>query len=165
MMPVLAVFDQRYVESRLFAASLEGQGMPTRAITGDVTSLWYDDLYHRWAAGPSPVVGLTGASSLFCLEHLAWKVERRVVLRIEHAQMSSGVEHQITAPAPVATLAAAYGSAQSWPLVSMASVRGLPATLKRGVKFFERAAGPAVAEAGSWEEPLVTWVIAPKARA
>jgi hypothetical protein len=160
MKPVLVVFDHQYAESRLFASSLATRGFPTHGITGDVTALWYDDLYHRWAAEPSPIVGLTGASSLFCLEQLAWKVERRVVFRADHHQVGSDrVEHRLTVPEP---LSLSSRIEESWPLWSASAVQGLPATLRRGVKFNARATGSAVPESAAWEEPLVTWAIALK---
>ena len=160
MSPVLVIFDHQYVESRLFASALAARGFQTHGINGDVTALWYDDLYHRWAAGPSPIVGLTGASSLFCLEHLAWKVERRVVFRAEHHQVGTDrVEHLVTGPE---ALALASRIEESWPSWSASAVRSLPATLRRGVKFDARAMGSAVAKSSAWEEPLVTWAIALK---
>jgi len=162
MRPVLVVFDHQYPESRLFASKLAARGLPTHGITGDVTSLWYHDLYHRWAKGPSPIVGLTGASSLFCLEQLAWKVERRVVLRAEHRQAGNGqVEHRLTAPEPA--MASSGPSIEgSWPAWSASLVQGLPATLRPGMKFESRATGSALSGSGTWEEPLVTWAIALK---
>ena len=162
MRPALVVFDHQYLESRLFASALAARGFPTHGITGDVTSLWYYDLYHRWATGPSPIVGLTGASSLFCLEQLAWKVERRVVFRAEHNQLGNEqVEHRITAPEP-ATSVSGGSIEESWPLWSASAVQGVPATLRRGVKFEGRAVGSVVSGSGAWEEPLVSWVIALK---
>jgi hypothetical protein len=160
MQPVLVVFDRQYSESRLFASALEARGFPTHGIAGDVTSLWYDDLYHRWAGGPSPIVGLTGASSLFCLEHLAWKVERRVVFRAEHRQLGNArVEHRLTGPEP---LPLSSRIEASWPLWSASAVQSLPARLRRGVRFDAQAVGSAISESGAWEEPLVTWAIALK---
>jgi hypothetical protein len=160
MKPVLAIFDHQYIESRLFASALAARGVPTHGISGDVTMLWYDDLYHRWAQGPSPIVGLTGASSLFCLEHLAWKVERRVVFRAEHHQLGNDrVEHRLTGPEP-ASLSRRIEA--SWPSWSASAVQSLPATLRRGVKFESRAVGPAISGSATWEEPLVTWAIALK---
>ncbi len=160
MSPVLVVFDHQYVESRLFASALAARGFETHGINGDVTALWYDDLYHRWAAGPSPIVGLTGASSLFCLEHLAWKVERRVVFRAEHHQVGTDrVEHRVTGPE---ALALSSGIEESWPSWSAFAVRSLPATLRRGVKFDARAEGSALPDSSAWQEPLVTWAIALK---
>lgn len=161
--PVLVVFDHQYAESRLFAATLAARGLATHGISGDVTALWYEDLHHRWAAGPSPIVGLTGASSLFCLEQLAWKVERRVVFRAEHRQVGNGtVEHRLTGPEPLSTLTTDPQIEASWPLWSASAVRGLPATLRRGARFDSLAVGSGIAESGPWQEPLVTWVIAPK---
>lgn len=160
MWPVLVVFDHQYVESKLFAATLAASGFQTHGINGDVTALWYDDLYHRWAAGPSPIVGLTGASSLFCLEHLAWKVERRVVFRAEHRQLGTNrIEHRVTGPE---AFSSSSRIEDSWPSWSASAVRNLPATLRRGVRFDARAVGSALPESSAWEEPLVTWAIALK---
>jgi len=162
MRPVLAIFDHQYAESRLFASALAAQGLPTHGISGDVTALWYDDLYHRWAEGPSPIVGLTGASSLFCLEQLAWKVERRVVFRAEHHQIGNDqVEHRVTGPEALSVSTDPRIEA-SWPSWSASAVRGLPATLRRGVKFNARATSSALPDSSAWEEPLVTWAIALK---
>ena len=160
MSPALVVFDHQYVESRLFASTLASRGFQVHGISGDVTALWYDDLYHRWAAGPSPIVGLTGASSLFCLEHLAWKVERRVVFRAEHHQIGTDrVEHRVTGPE---ALSAPDRIDESWPSWSASAVRTLAATLRRGVRFEARSVGSALPGSSAWEEPLVTWAIALK---
>jgi hypothetical protein len=162
MTPALVIFDHQYAESRLFASTLAERGLPTHGINGDVTALWYDDLYHRWAEGPSPIVGLTGASSLFCLEQLAWKVERRVVFRAEHHPVGSGsVEHRLTGPEAL-SVSTERRIQESWPSWSASAVLGIPATLRRGVRFDARAAGPALPESAPWDEPLVTWVIALK---
>jgi hypothetical protein len=160
MLPSLAVYDRRYAESLLFARAAEAHGIATHGIDGDVTALWYDDLYHRWGDGASPIVGLTGASSLFCLEHLAWKVERRVVLRIEHSQRSDGrVAHEVSSAASLPGLVHRLDGQSAWPLWSAAAIRQLPATFRRGEKFNASATGAAVAGSKSWEEPLVTWAI------
>jgi hypothetical protein len=163
MKPALVIYDRDFVESRLFASVLAARGLPTHGIKGDVTSLWYDVLYHRWAAGPSPIVGLTGASSLFCLEQLAWKVERRVVLRAEHTQLGNNtVEHRFTGPELLSTLSTDPRIDRSWPFWSAAAVQGLPATPRRADKCAARAVGSALPESAAWEEPLVTWAIALK---
>jgi len=162
MKPVLAIFDHQYAESRMFASALAAQGLPTHGISGDVTALWYDDLYHRWAEGPAPIVGLTGASSLFCLEQLAWKVERRVVFRAEHHQIgNTRVAHRLMGPEPL-SVSADPRIETSWPSWSASAVRGLPATLRRGVRFDARVEGSALPDSAAWEEPLVTWAIALK---
>ena len=160
MTPSLAGFDDRYSESRLFASVLMYHGVPVHAIQGDVTALWYDDLYHRWAAAPSPIVGLTGASSLFCLEHLAWKVERRVMFRAVHSQQAELIEHELTGPEPLAAAAASLQAERRWPLWSASVAQGLPAVLKRGSRFQARATGKGLSPADAWGgESLVTWAI------
>jgi hypothetical protein len=161
MLPSLAVYDRRYVEGLLFARAAEAHGIATQAIDGDVTALWYDDLYHRWRDGPSPIVGLTGASSLFCLEQLAWKVERRVVFRTEHHQLSDGrIGHELRGGVALPGLIAGLESGETtWPLWSAAAIRQLPAAFHRGEKSNASATGPAVVGSKNWEEPLITWAI------
>jgi hypothetical protein len=163
MRPVLAVFDRNYAEGRLFARAAESRGIATHAIDGDVTALWYDDLYHRWKGGPAPIVGLTGASSLFCLEQLAWKVERRVVFRADHHQRADGrIDHALAGPSPLQPLLAALEDDAAWPLASASAVQGLPAALRRGVRFQGRAVGASLPGPQDWKEPLATWAIALK---
>jgi len=160
--PTLAVYDRGYAEGLLFARSVEAHGIATHAIDGDVTALWYDTLYHSWNAGASPIVGLTGASALFCLEQLAWKVERRVVLRTEHRQRDDGrIDHQLSGAAAPPGLLAGLDKV-AWPLWSAAAIRQLPATLRRADAFRAHAITSASAGSKPWEEPLITWAITVK---
>ena len=80
-----AVYDDRFAEGLSFAREAEAKGWPLRAISGDVTDLWFHDLDLLWTQGPAPVAGLTARNSLFCLERLAWDAGLRVVLREEIA--------------------------------------------------------------------------------
>ncbi len=57
-----------------------------RAICGDVTDLWFNELSVRWKQGPAPIAGLTARNSLFCLERLAWDASMRVVSRSEDSK-------------------------------------------------------------------------------
>jgi len=45
--------------------------IPTVAIRGDITSLFFDDLDLRWKQGPIWLTGFTTPASLFCLHLLA----------------------------------------------------------------------------------------------
>ena len=65
------IFDERFPASVAFAHELSQHGIPVHAITGDVTALWYHDLYHRWRDGDVHLAGMTTKDSLFCLETLA----------------------------------------------------------------------------------------------
>ncbi len=88
----VAVFDRRFAAGRRFALSSETRGIATRAIAGDVTSLWYSELHPLWNARnkdrsvqyPVAIAGLTTYGPLFCLERLAWDHDMRVMHRQEH---------------------------------------------------------------------------------
>ena len=67
-----AIADDRYPVARLWAAGMERHNQKvlfTRR--GDVTPVWYDDLYHRWREGPTLLAGLTAHGPVFCLDQLA----------------------------------------------------------------------------------------------
>jgi len=79
------LYDTRFPASVAFARRAAARGFALHAIAGDMTRFWYDDLYHRWRAGPAAIAGLTAHGALFCLERLAWEQRMRVVHRREHA--------------------------------------------------------------------------------
>lgn len=66
-----AVFDERFDDACVFAGDASARAIPTAAIRGDITSLFFDDLDLRWKQGPVWLVGLTTPASLFCLTLLA----------------------------------------------------------------------------------------------
>lgn len=78
------LFDQRFPASREFGRAAQWQGQNVQAFDGDVTHIWYHDLYPRWQRGPAAIAGLTAHGALFCLERLAWDVGMRVTYREEH---------------------------------------------------------------------------------
>jgi hypothetical protein len=80
----IAIFDRRFAAGRRFARSSETHGVATRAIAGDVTTLWYSELYPLWKQNPVAIAGLTTYGPLFCLERLAWDHGMRVLHRQEH---------------------------------------------------------------------------------
>ncbi len=75
------IYDSRFPVSVRFAGQARQSGIPLAAITGDITHLWYDDLYHHWKSGGRPIAGLIAAPSLFCLDLLARDQGLRVVHR------------------------------------------------------------------------------------
>jgi hypothetical protein len=79
-----AIFDERFPTSVSFARAWHRLGAPVHAIRGDVTALWYDDLYFAWKHGPIALAGMTTAESLFCLETLARDAGHRVTSRQTH---------------------------------------------------------------------------------
>jgi hypothetical protein len=57
------------------------RGIPIHGIRGDITALWYHDLYFHWRNEPTPIAGITTSESLFCLELLARDAGLRVTSR------------------------------------------------------------------------------------
>lgn len=157
-----AIYDSGHAEGRAFAAQMARHGVAATAITGDITALWYDDLYHRWKDGPAPIAGLTDPRALFCLETLAHDIRMRVVFRSEYRPGPAGtMEHRAQGPRPLVETAAMLGP-DGWGagmarLVSTCAIA--PA----------RAPGTATARACEAPSPaaeaLVAWVIAPVRRA
>ena len=78
-----AIHDQRFAAARAFAAKARGRGWMVRAIAGDVTDLWFDELAPRWKEGPAAIAGVTTAASLFCLDLLARDAGMRTLARSE----------------------------------------------------------------------------------
>lgn len=132
--PATVIFDRRFSASRAFASRIEQRGTPVNAIEGDITALWYHDLYARWKAGPIAMAGLTLNGALFCLDTLARNHGMRVVFRNEHKQTSDG--HEI---ADLVTHVARHAFQTRPPVIA--------------VPHFGRPEGD--------PEPLVSWVIVP----
>ncbi len=161
--PVKVVFDEGFAESRAFAKAARALGMRTHGISGDVTALWYDDLYHRWRGGPAVIAGLTGASGLFCLERLAWDASHRVVLRVEHTRTPDGrVRHVFAGPAQLSEHAVLRPDRlrAGWPAAMAQLVAGCPSG-----QYLRQIRSLVATRASSthWSEPLASWIIAPRA--
>ena len=78
------VYDIRFAESVAFAARSAALGVRAHAIDGDMTRLWFDEIYHRWQQRPTALAGLTTHGPMFCFGELARDVMMRVVYRAEH---------------------------------------------------------------------------------
>ena len=95
----LVVFDRRFPPARRFADRAGLEGLESRAIDGDITRLWFEELSLRWKDRPVPVAGLTARPALFCLERLAWDHGMRVVSHIQHIGQPNGeVRHSLRIP-------------------------------------------------------------------
>ena len=78
------LFDNRFAAARAFGRAAGWRGESVHGFDGDVTNVWYNDLYLRWQKGAAAISGFTAHGALFCLEQLAWDVRMRVVYRAEH---------------------------------------------------------------------------------
>ena len=89
-LPYRVIVDQRFQEARAFGHGAAQLGCTIQPITGDVTSLWFNELQPLWARGEGEIVGMTTGASLMCLEQLAWNQWMRVVARVDHRAESDG---------------------------------------------------------------------------
>lgn len=161
--PERAIFDEDFAESRAFACGARDLGMTTHAISGDVTSLWYNDLYFQWRDGFAVIAGLTGASALFCLERLAWDAGHRIVLRVDHAPApAGGLRHTFLGPSEMLGSSLMSGR---WPQPGLGARMARLATQcpTRTGERVQRVVVDAEGLTDSWCESLVSWVIAPRA--
>lgn len=154
------VFDERYADSVAFANEVRWMGQRTSAIRGDVTRLWYDDLYHAWQSGPVAIAGLTTQDAMFCLEIFGNDAGLRLLVKGEHRIAAGRIEHRMNGPelALAGTSLDKCGADWSGPVAQM--LVGCPAT-RDG-----RTEVTAVSGATAAREPvtLVSWLLAPRQR-
>jgi hypothetical protein len=157
-------FDERFPASVAFANEMKRRSLPTHAIRGDITNVWFDDLYYRWKQGPAAIAGLTAPGPIFCLEMLAHDAGMRVVLRIDHRRAADGrIEHEFAGPGSVLSQAAELGAfAGRWPERMAELVERFPARHDQAAK--ANLSGRVSSDTND-PEHLVTWVIAPVQRA
>ena len=152
------LYDTRIPASVAFARRAESRGVPTYAMTGDMTRFWYDDLYHRWLAEPAAIAGLTAHGPMFCLERLAWDQGMRVVFRAEHTPSENGlIHHAFTGPADVLHEAQKLAAGSSW----CEGLADIAMRLPNGRNEIDSA----TAELPPHADALYSWVIAPAKRA
>jgi len=156
------VYDSRFPAARHFGAQSRSLGHRTREFSGDMTSVWYDDLYHRWRQAPAAIAGMTTAGALFCFEQLALDHRMRPVFRAEHRVVGDGsVAHRMTGPAALLSLAVHSVAAEADLGRSLAAlVTQCPGTGPASSAEF-RSTGGDMAE----DTVLYSWVIAPSVRA
>jgi hypothetical protein len=155
------VYDSRFADSVAFARRAAARGAATHAIEGDMTQLWYDDLYHRWRRGPAAIAGLTAHGPLFCLERLAWDHGMRVVFRSERKNAGDCFEHRLSGPLAMLDDAWRAASAADWS-TQMAEV---VLTCPSGRAELGERSGRSMLAAGAISDSLYSWVIAPATRA
>lgn len=159
------VYDTRFEDSVAFGRRGEQLGFRADAITGDMTRLWYDDLYHRWKRGPAAIAGLTAHGALFCFDELAREQGMRVVFHAAHRPASAGTTHEFSGPATMLAEALAVGESRRG---SFGSTMGdVVARCPRGRYEITRVRTESRAQLDldGDDEALYSWVIAPAANA
>jgi hypothetical protein len=157
-----AIFDRRYADARAFGLEAGRMGMQTTAIDGDVTALWYDDLYHRWKTGPTLLVGLTDRSALFCLETFANDAGMRVTFRNHYRMRSDGPMHEASGDASMLAAARSAPAGAVWAPVMARLVSACPTVAAPASA--EHFTAPCVVPTADAHH-LTAWAIAPMQRA
>jgi len=153
------VFDERFGSSRVFAEEAKRLGVPIHGIKGDMTDLWYHDLYARWKQGPAAIAGMTAHGAIFCLERLAWDQRMRVVFRADHRYLADGsIEHALSGPTPMLRQAAELSNEARWASEMASLITRCPAS--RPQLSLANVIGPTVRYADD-PEHLISWLIAP----
>lgn len=161
--PLLGVvYDTRFAESVAFGARSAALGLPAHAIAGNMTHLWYDEIYHRWQHSPTALAGLTAHGPMFCFAELARDVGMRVVFRAEHCPTAGGdIAHSFTGPVHMLSTAldACRRPESLWSAMADV-VAGCPSG-RTEIGSAGRTVGSAPPDAAT----LYTWVIAPAVKA
>jgi len=154
------VFDERFGAGRAFAAEAQRLGLPLHGIRGDVTSLWYNELYPRWKQGPVAIAGLTQKAPLFCLDLLARDQRMRLAYLGEHVHRSEGhVEHVLSGSPDILEQARFAETGPDW-------TNRLANLMSRFPENCFQASAPVIVAPlvgpGDQPEHFVSWVIAPR---
>ena len=150
------LFDLESPAAVAFGRRAVALQLPAVEVGREVTSLWYDDLYHRWQERPAAIAGLTVPHVAFCLQILARDVGMRLMYRGEHSPLGDGrIRHRLTGPAE--ELARASLLESDWTQGAVQLVGGCEAAREHAEVEFISAAGN-----HALDEQLVSWVIAPR---
>ncbi len=165
-MPLYAVvYDTRFADSVEFGHRAGRLGFRTRAIEGDMTRFWYEDLYHRWRRGPAAIAGLTAHGPLFCFEQLARDQGMRVVFRGEHRPAAGGgTGHAFSGPATMLSEALELSGRRGSFGIPMADVVAHCPQGRNEIASVRADTAARLALLGD-DDALYTWVIAPAAKA
>jgi len=151
------IFDERFPVCVAFAAEARRLGSSVHGIRGDITSVWYNDLYYRWRDSPAAVAGLTTHRSLFCLDMFARDAGLRLVHYADHRILAGGsVEHEVFGAEAAQQTTRLKQAGTHWSAEAASQVARLA---QAGLRPVRKTADPLVA--ASEPQPLVSWVIAP----
>lgn len=187
--PRAAIYDDRYVEGRRFAATLSAAGTALHALdAGDVTRLYNEQLDMLLRSEAATIAGFTQYGPMLVLEQLARERHLRLALRVEHRAEAGGrLAHAITGPRAaieraeqlcadgvdwpivMAALACRAVADSSQPVNTMLFTSGLSPTLpgvREDVSFIHYYA-PLVVQQGygvALDGPVYSWVVASRRR-
>jgi hypothetical protein len=143
----LGLFDSRFPAAVAFSRAMARRGVALAPIHGDVTAVWFEQLDPLWRRESIRVAGMTTASTLFCLEQLAWDHGLRVAFRGTHE------------PAPL-------GEERAWAVQvadHIASISEPSSAFPSRREARSEARLRTAASRNDCQTSLVSWLIAPKA--
>lgn len=158
------IYDSLIPQSRTFASQAKRYRLPLLDIKGDVTDLWYNDLYGLWRRGPTAIAGLTASRTLFCLERLAWDAGLSVRFRVDHDAIGKDIRSFRSRVAhPRAASSTRFGDdSKSW-AVAMAQ-RIAAYDRRRAIPPVRHLTSGFIRSARNPTESLTAWVIAPASK-
>ena len=153
------VYDTRFAASVAFGRRAASLGAAVHPIQGDMTRLWFDDIYHRWKQSPVAIAGLTAQGPLFCFERLAWDQGLRVVF----ARSTARGEHLLSGPESLLLDARRALASADWAAMATVVTRCPSGRAEIGCRRGRLRADYYGPLAGG--RAAVLWVIAPAVRA
>jgi hypothetical protein len=148
------LYDLRYAPSTAFGAEAARAGFATRPFDGDITEVWYHELYPLWRERPAAIAGMTAEGAVFCLERLAWDAGMRVTFRVDHRTLEDGsVEHIPGSDAAAAVTLALRKAGSQW-------ARESARLMTRALPGIVAPSGPHHDTGPPGTPSLVSWVIA-----
>lgn len=157
------VFDERFDASREFANEAHKLGARIHGIGGEVHSLWYDDLYHRWKSSPVAIAGMTTYNPMFLLAMMAQDVRMRVIYRAHHRSESASLSHEVFGPYELGACKRELCAAEeAWARAAAQIVMSWPAK-ETHVAYAQSNIASADGKALE-ANTLISWIIAPVRR-
>jgi len=154
------IYDVRFAEANDIAQATGARGVALSPIADDLMALWYDELDVLWKAQPMPLAGITMPEALFVLETLAVDRQMRVVYRGRHGAVEDGrMLHELAGPAALVERFASLAPGAQWERELAAALTECPLGTPEPaeVRFTTQ-----VSELSIRDEPLVSWIIAPR---
>ena len=153
------VYDERFPDSVVFAGEARRLGLRTSAIAGDVTELWYHDLFHRWQRSATAIAGMTTPDAFFCLDVFGNDVGLRRVVRVDHEVGAMQVAHRFHGPQAALERARLDQCGGDWSARMAHVVAGCPSTRDR----IQATVISRLDAASADDSPvLVSWLLAPR---
>jgi hypothetical protein len=156
--------DQRYAGATDFGVESMSLGAATTTVLhGDITDIWFRDLFPRWKTRPVAIAGITSGVALYCLTELARDAGLRAVYVAEHVSETDGlVRHVAVGPDEMVARAGDLALAgRRWSSAAARIVMRCPLGKLSAVSS-ERLV--TLFRAGEHSRALTSWVIAPVAR-